>query len=297
MRNNTRVHIVIPVFNGWEQTEICLQALRASSVHQCVQIIVVDHGSTDATRDALRIHYPEVVLLLGDPALWWTGATNLGIRWAMEHEATMIMLLNNDCYLAPEAVERLLIHAASSGPAVIAPLQRDSVTHRVLYDRVGSCFLLGFPTLRLPRLSTAGVREQPLFPTRLIIGGRGVLMPVQVLERVGLFDEAGLPHYGADHDFYLRCRKQGIPLFTARDSVVYVDGRKTTLARRIGAMSLSEFVETLRNRRSHRNLHDLTVLFRQHYPLPGLHYVGVALYLARYLATYLWKRALHLIAT
>ncbi len=104
-----KIHIIIPVFNGWPQTKVCLDALRASS-YRDLEIIVVDHGSTDETKKALPAEYPEVVHLLGEPTLWWTGATNLGIRTATNRGAGTIMLLNNDCYVTPETIERLMAH-------------------------------------------------------------------------------------------------------------------------------------------------------------------------------------------
>jgi GT2 family glycosyltransferase len=292
--NNAQVHVVIPVFNGWEQTEVCLQALKKSPLYHRLCIVIVDHGSTDATKTALPAGYPEITHLLGDPTLWWTGAVNLGIRSAIADGAEQIMLLNNDCYIAPDMVERLLAHASHNPTAIIAPVQKDYATGKVVFDVATTCFALGFTTLIPPR-ALAKPANDTLCSTKLIIGGRGVLIPRDILRRVGPFDEINLPHYGADHDFYLRCRKQGISLFTALDAVVYVDSDKTTLATRLGALSMTEFIVTLRSRRSHRNVHDLVTLFRKHYPLRGFHYVGVALNLVRYAIRYLFERAKHII--
>lgn len=292
MLTTDKIYVVIPVYNGWEQTEVCLQALKKSSLYQRLRVVVVDHGSTDATKATLPARYPEVMHLLGDSTLWWAGAANLGVRWAMADGAKRIMLLNNDCYVAQDMVERLLAHASKLGTAIIAPVQKDYDTEKVIFDdRAGACFLLGFPSFIPPQWWTMRrSRDQLLSPTRLIMGGRGVLIPAEVFKRVGLFDETALPHYWADHDFYLRCRKAGIALLTGLDANVYVDSRRTTLASELGALSVSDFVESLHSRRSHRNLRDLNALFRKHYPVKRLHYVGVTLNLARYLAVYLWQR-------
>ncbi len=291
------VHVVIPIFNSWPQTETCLTALRRSSRRELLEIVAVDHSPTDTIADALRVRFPEVTRLSGGPELWWAGATNLGIRWAIDHGTTRVMLLNNDCYVTPDTIERLLAHAARAASAIIAPVQRDRETDKVIFERAGTCFLLGFPTFTPPHWwTTIHSHSQALSPTRLVVGGRGVLIPVEVFNRVGLFDETELPHYGADHDFYLRCRKAGVPLLTARDANVYVDSRRTTLASELGALSVSEFVHSLHSRRSHRNLRDLNTLFRKHYPVRGLHYVGVALNLARYLVMYLWHRVARFVA-
>ena len=284
-----KIHIVIPVFNGWKQTEICLDALRAS-LYRNLEIIVVDHGSTDETKEALPSQYPEVVHILGEPTLWWTGATNLGIRTAISRGADTIMLLNNDCYVTPETIERLVSHAKEIDEAIIAPVQRDFFSKRVLCITASTCYLLGFPTfLRLGKnMSVLG--EPRLLPTKLIIGGRGVLIPRSVFERMKMFDEVNLPHAGSDNDFYLRCRRQQVPLLIATDATVYVDSTRTTLAANLEQMNLKQFLQTLADRRSHRNVRYLNALFKLHYPIRGLHHLGVVLNLFRYFVLYGWKR-------
>jgi GT2 family glycosyltransferase len=291
--NTDRLFIVIPVFNRWTQTRRCIDALKSGSTRTSPIIVVVDHGSTDDTATALQREYPEVTRLAEDASLWWTGATNRGIVWALEQGASRVMLLNNDAYLEEHAIDLLIGHATRHPNAVITALPRDLATGRDLGARATTCFLLGFPTLRLPALPL-GKTSEPLVPTRLILGGRGVVIPRAVFEDVGLFDESRLPHYGADHDFYLRCRKRGVPLFVARDASVYIDAATTSRASNLGSLSAREFYTTLSDPRSHRNLATLVALFRKHYPIPGLYGLGVGLNLARYLMIYLVERTFFL---
>lgn len=295
MTGSQNLHIVIPVFNGWPQTRQCLERLRQSTSKE-FSVLVVDHGSTDGTRDHLERDYPEVIRIPGSPDLWWTGATNLGIRTALEHGADAVMLLNNDCYLEPGAIKALLDHGSHEPETVIAPVQRAYPDGAILTTALRSCFLLGFPLLHTSRRSLYNPARHELIPVHMIAGGRGAIIPASVLARVGLLDEARLPHYGSDVDFYLRCRREGIPLFIACDTLVDVDEATTTLSRRLGSMKLAQFAETLRNRRSHRNLRDLSTLFRLHYPIPGLWWIGVGLNLLRYAAVYVAARVARLFA-
>lgn len=283
-----KIHIIIPVFDGWKQTKICLDALRASS-YSDLEIIVVNHGTNEEIAEALPTQYPEVLQIRGESSLWWAGATNLGIRTAMSRGAKKIMLVNHDCYVEPETIQRIVAHAERTPNALIAPVPFDYITKRALAVTARTCFFLGFPTLTLPgKIKYLG--QPRLLPTKLILGGRGVLIPSSVFERLGLFDEVNLPSYYADFDFFLRCRSRGTPLFMAADARVYVDDTRTTLARGLEEMSLKYFLQTLVAPRSHRNIRDLTSIFRLHYPIKGLHHLGVALNLARYFVIYLWKR-------
>jgi len=285
------IHVVIPVFNGWEQTKVCLDALRAST-YKNLEIIVVDHGSTDETMNTLPAQYPEVKHVLGDSFLWWSGATNLGIRKAISSGAESIMLLNNDCYVAPKAIETLVRHIKRTDEAIIAPVQKDYYTDKTICTTCRECFLLGFPTLPSYTVEKDKHIDGALIKARLISGGRGVIIPVDVFRRIGLLDEVYLPHYGADHDFFLRCRKQGVRLYVALDSIVYIDESRTSLAVRSHEMTLREFLQSLFSTRSHRNLRDLRVLFKKHYPIKGLYNIGVALNIIRYFLVYIWRRVM-----
>jgi len=287
--------VIIPVLNRWQQTRNCLNRLLCSG-HTEVTIIVVDHGSTDGTRPGLESEFPDVIRLPGRSDLWWAGATNLGIREALRRGAKTIMLLNNDCYLLADTMERLSRHHTTAPDAIIAPIQRNMGTGDIITRPMTSCFLLGFPTLLLPG-SLYQEGRPDLAETRLIIGGRGVLIPASVFEKTGLFNETKLPHYGADHDFYLRCREQGIRLCIARDALVEIDENTSTLSRELGRMTAREFIDSLSNRRSHRNIPELTTLFRLHYPIPGLYPLGVTLNLLRYLAVYIVARTAHAFST
>ncbi|HWP58726.1 MAG TPA: glycosyltransferase family 2 protein [Candidatus Acidoferrales bacterium] len=282
-----KVAIVIPVYTGWNETKTCLEALRAST-YRALEAIVVYHGTEEEINDLQR-QYPEARYVFGSPALWWAGATNLGIRAALREGARYIMLLNHDCYVDRDTIGRLLSHARQAGDAIVAPIQKDFLTRRVTAVTAGTCFVLGFPTLVFS-WKEEDLQTPKLLPTRLILGGRGALIPASVFERVGLFDERNLPSYYSDHDFYLRCRRRGIPLFVASDCAVWIDRTRTTLAADPGGLNLREFLATLHVPRSHRNLRDLTVLFRLHHPIRPLYPTGVALNLLRYCVIYACRR-------
>jgi hypothetical protein len=182
-------------------------------------------------------------------------------------------------------------HFAANAPGIVAPVQRDAATGEVMVARMSTCMALGFPTVVLPAMRELPAAETALLPTRLIGGGRGVVLRAAVFDSVGLFDEQALPHYYADHDFFLRCKANGIRLFVATDASVFVDNTRTSEARGLADMSWQQFKDSLGNRRSHRNLGALTALFRRHYPVKALYPIGVMLNLGRYFMSYLVLRA------
>jgi GT2 family glycosyltransferase len=74
--------------------------------------------------------------------------------------------------------------------------------------------------LSLHDFDTGGFSEKLMF-----LCGKGVLHPVNVFRKDGLFDETALPHYGADQDFVAKCKKHGyvlrvqtrVPLYSRED--------------------------------------------------------------------------------
>lgn len=282
------LYVVITDFDGWAQTQVCLRRLQKST-NQQFRVIVVDHGTADDTANGLA-EFPSCIRVQADASLWWSGATNVGIRKAIELGATQIMLLNNDCFVEPSTIDELLDQIGKAERRVVAPIQRAVVTGEVLVARVATCFTLGFPTLVLPHMRRISSATPELMATKMIVGGRGAVVPVDVFEQVGLFDEAAFPHYGADHDFYMRCRANNVSLFVATRASVEMDETRTTVARSLGAMSWQQFRDSLRNSRSHRNVATLVALFKRHYPIRLLYFVGVLLNLVRYYVSYLLAR-------
>ncbi len=281
--------IVITDFNGYTQTRCCLEALAVSQ-YLTFTVLVVDHGTNDTTQIGLAKDFPDVIRLEGSSELWWTGATNLGIRAAIERGADYVMLLNNDCYVAPDTVGHLVQLTEAYPEAIIAPVQRDWQSGQITSISPSTCFLLRFSTIGGPKRLSADMLVRDVLPVKLILGGRGALIPSAVFNKIGLFDEKRLPHYGADHDFYLRAQKKNITLYIALQTFVLINDKRTTLADNPSRLNIIQFVQSLICVRSHRNIFDVNTLFKLHYPAPSLYFLGVTFYILRYMLVYCLRR-------
>jgi len=285
-----RLAIVIPIFTGEAQLRRCLASLY-SSQDVLFTIYLVNHAASDEISQWVGSEFPDVRCIRGYPDLWWAEASNLGIKQALEDGNQYVMLLNHDCYVRSNTVSLLLKHALSNPRSLVAPAQHRLQSGITTYT-ASTCFLLGFPTLVWPGWVAHKVQRKKngLISTKLILGGRGTLIDARIFLAVGLLDSQHFPHYGADHDFYLRCRKNGYQLFVSTDAIVDVDDTKTSLASSPKALSFREFKRTFTDRRSHRNVKDLYSLFSRYYPVPLLAGVGVAFNLARYTILFIFGR-------
>ncbi|WP_431066292.1 hypothetical protein [Methylotuvimicrobium sp.] len=59
-----------------------------------------------------------------------------------------------------------------------------------------------------------------------------------------MLDQESLPHYGTDHDFYLRARQQGVVLFIATHATAAIDNKRTSLAHDAGTLNGAKFLQS-----------------------------------------------------
>lgn len=295
MRN---LYIVIPVYDGWDTTRTCLDHL-VSSIFKNFCVVLVDHSDKYDGKNLARDYMQklDLVCIRGSADLWWTGATNTGIRWALEDGAKKIMLLNHDCYVEPDSVEILMDLQSELPNSILAPEQFDYLSQTLKCSTAYTAYFAGFPTV-IPSFRTGRLhRNYAFIQTAMIVGGRGVIIPAKVFKNVGLLDEKDLPHYGSDNDFYMRCKSAGYKLYVSTKAKVLIDDRQTTLASGVESLTLKNFVLTLIDRRSHRNIKDQIQLFRKHFPVSGLYPIGVAMNLLRYFSIYLVLRLRYLLVS
>ncbi len=111
-----RMSVVVPTHNRKDKLSACLDALERQTVlPQEFEVIVVDDGSTDGTREALASRrFPFAVRYIRQEASGPAAARNLGIA---ESSGEHVLLIGDDI-LADERLieEHLLGHAANPDP-------------------------------------------------------------------------------------------------------------------------------------------------------------------------------------
>lgn len=99
--------VVVLTWNGREDTLACLRTLEQSTCPG-LDVIVVDNGSTDGTREALAATaYRHMYINTGEN-LGFAGGNNVGLEVALERGADALLLLNNDTLVSPTAVSELV---------------------------------------------------------------------------------------------------------------------------------------------------------------------------------------------
>lgn len=218
------VFVLIPVFNRLSHTRKVIQALRKQVLEDALQIIVIDDGSTDGTRDFLESQ-SDVTTLKGDGSLWWGGAMDLGLRHVTSIATAndYVLFLNNDTWFAPDYVATLIRVSREEGGAAVG-----SAIHEE--DRAEPLVSIG-PRININRIAVWDIlSELPLDERREpkpvysvdALSGRGTLYPFWLFDKHGGMRPRLLPHYLADYEIAMRfARDANVPLRVSCDAIVY----------------------------------------------------------------------------
>jgi GT2 family glycosyltransferase len=207
-------HAIVLSWNGRDDTLSCLDSLTRIE-HPAFGIVCVDNGSTDGSQQAVREHFPHVVLIEAGVNLGYSGGNNVGIRHALEHGARWVVLVNNDATVAPDVIEGFE-QAMRERPraGILAGKIYFADRPRMIWfagQRVGE--RLGYSG----RPRGSGRQDGPRY-SRVGLTGRpaGALMAIsrEAIEAVGLLDEE-LFAYVEDVDWALRVRRAGLQVVFA----------------------------------------------------------------------------------
>ncbi|GMW02231.1 MAG: glycosyl hydrolase [Candidatus Hydrogenedentota bacterium] len=111
------VHVLVINWNGMEHVEECFSSLLATT-YSNVRFVLVDNASTDGSPEFVQEHFghdSRVEFLRLPENRGWSGGNNAGIERALEAGADYVLLLNNDTWVAPSAVE-MLVRAGEAYP-------------------------------------------------------------------------------------------------------------------------------------------------------------------------------------
>ena len=213
------VSVIVVNYNCGRYIRECVRAVLRSSV--AVELIVSDNGSSDDSLPALRTlatNDKRVRLIENKRNLGFTRAANIALN---EATADHFVLLNPDCIVRPQALERLLeVLAIDSNVGMVGCLIRNTDG-----SEQGGCrravptpwrslvrvFHLDKIFPKHPRFRTFLLNEDPL-PDRPVdveaVSGALMVVRRSATEQVGLLDENYFLHCD-DLDWCMRFRRAG----------------------------------------------------------------------------------------
>lgn len=211
----TAVGVVIPTLNGARHLPTCLDALRGQT-HQPSEIVVVDDGSADASRELLATCYPEVRVVAQPRTLGVARAFNDGIRATT---SPIVVLLNNDTEAEPGWLAEVVRPFDEDGEIGMVASKLLLFDRRQVLHSAGDFFGRdGMPGNRGVWQEDRGQFDRDLDPFGACGGAAAYRR--SMFDRIGLFDET-LGSYCEDVDLNFRARLTGYRCRFAPDARVY----------------------------------------------------------------------------
>lgn len=183
-----KVLVIVVTYNAHDWIRQCLNSVDMERY----DAFVVDNASTDDTLSILHTEYPKALVRAMDKNLGFGQANNIGLRYALDNGYDYVFLLNQDAWLLPDTIEKL-IAAQKQHPEylVLSPLQMNTEQ-----GRVESQFKVYLERFQVD--TSANSIQNVMFcnAATWLIAREGIM-------RVGGFDPI-FPHYGEDTDYLQR---------------------------------------------------------------------------------------------
>lgn len=210
----SEITIIIPNYNGIEFIEKCLISLE-NQTFEDIDVIVVDNGSTDGSREIVEDRFPEVTCIALPVNTGFCGAVNTGI---IESDSPYILLLNNDTEAAPEFTQNLYQAIQEDKNIFSVCGKMVQYHHRNYLDDTGNYYCaLGWAFARgKNRPVTRYNKTTPVFAS---CAGAAIYRR-DILDQIGYFDENHFA-YLEDIDIAYRARIWGFRNIYTPDAVVY----------------------------------------------------------------------------
>jgi succinoglycan biosynthesis protein ExoA len=132
------VTVVVPVLNEEAHLEACLAAIDAQTYAEIVEVLVVDGGSDDRTREIAARH-PRVVVL-DNPKRIQAAALNVALAVA---SGDVVVRVDGHCVIAPDYVERCIADLADAGAAMVGGAMTP-IAHGVMQEAIAAAMASSF---------------------------------------------------------------------------------------------------------------------------------------------------------
>ncbi|SFN76461.1 glycosyltransferase family 2 protein [Salegentibacter flavus] len=196
---NLKITSIIITFNGEQWITKCLSSLINSSIK--TEIIVIDNGSNDQTKEIIEKSFPNVQLLVSGVNLGFGKANNMGFAKALEMNSDYVFLLNQDAWVEMDTIKKLVeVHQRNPEFGILSPIHKSggSEIDQNFLKYLGPKFT---PILLSDFLLDRNLKE--VYPTHFVNAAIW-LLPKTTIQKVGGFLNI-FNHYGEDDNYIDRC--------------------------------------------------------------------------------------------
>ncbi len=204
--------VIYAVILNWNRADLTIRGVESIiSVCPHVEIIIVDNGSTDDSVMILKARFPDITIIENCENLGFGAGNNPGIRYALEHKAQYVWLLNNDIIIESGSLPAMLDKFAENADVGIVGSAVCDMANPENLLALGGGMIKPGRSFAVHCVSRADLEHLSY------ITGSSMLIKAEVLEQTGLFDE-NFFMYWEDADLCLRAKNAGYSLCVAEKS-------------------------------------------------------------------------------
>lgn len=218
-----KIFVIIVTYKGLQWYNRCFGSLRKNEIP--VQVVAVDNSPGEENSEYIREHFPEVYLVKTKENLGFGRANNLGMRYALDHGCDYVFLLNQDAWIEPDTINKL-INIAEQHPeyGIFSPIHLNAEKSEINVQ-IG----LGAHHRNEKLLSDLYLnRLGDIYETNYV-NAAAWLLPRRTLEMIGGFDPI-FKHYEEDDNYLNRVRYHGMKIGVCPAAQIVHDHKDSELS-------------------------------------------------------------------
>lgn len=211
-----RLSVILVTWNNRELNRLCLESLFARTEWPNLEVLVVDNGSSDGTRELLAElagRHANLRVIAFDENRGFPAACNAGLAQAT---GAYLALLNNDTVVTRGWAAALIAHLVRDPKLGLVGPVTNAIANEARVE-------VGYSDLaQLPAWARAWVRDHDGEAFSIpMLAFFCVVMRREVFEKVGLLDERFGTGMFEDGDYNRRARAAGWQIRCARDAFIH----------------------------------------------------------------------------
>lgn len=193
----------------------CLTSIEKSSIR--LKTIVVDNNSTDGSVKFIKDNFSNTILIENTENLGFGKANNIGIEYAEKENADYIFLLNQDAWVEPDTIEKLIsVHKNNLKLGIISPLH---------YNGIGKELDKNFQNCLTQDNKTDYLNSNIVWVP--FVNAAAWLLPISTIKKIGCFNSI-FEHYGEDRDYCNRVHYHSLGIVVYTKAKIFHDRNYST---------------------------------------------------------------------
>jgi GT2 family glycosyltransferase/glycosyltransferase involved in cell wall biosynthesis len=223
-----KIHVIIPVYNAYEDLIVCVESLIKYTDLNNHELIFINDNSSDARIFTFlkNLKKENIEVLHNGVNLGFSASVNIGIESCVGD----VILLNSDTIVTKNWIEKIVACAYSDASiATVTPVSNNatlcSVPNFCEENTIPDDFTVDEFAQLIEQLSLKK------YPTITVAHGFCMLIKREVIKCIGLFDaETFTRGYGEENDFCFRAEQVGYHHVMCDDTFIYHKGTASFLS-------------------------------------------------------------------